>query len=85
MIEGGYLIILASVAMMFVHAAPATAHALRRPVRMLGCGIVLRTAFPLIAAPAPRLSTLVEQADAALDRDALMRGVRGVTATYDQA
>lgn len=82
MIEGGCLIMLASIAMMFV-PTPSPLPG-RRTVRSFGCGIALRTAFPTGVA-GPAFANLVTLADEAIERDALMRGVRGVTATYDQA
>ena len=83
MIDGGFVMIMIGVLVMFV---PPThrivAH--RRAIGVLPYAAALQQAFPA-AAPTPSLTRLVGEAEAALESDALLRGVRSVTAIYDQA
>lgn len=83
MIDGGFMMIMIGVLVMFV---PPTHRIVshRRAVRVLPYAAALQQAFPA-AAPTPSLSRLVNEAEAALESDALLRGVRGLTTTYDQA
>jgi hypothetical protein len=78
MIDGGLVMIVISALIMFV---PPAAASTRRQAGSLKA--VLNTAYPPIA-PTPAIIVLIEQAEAALDRDALLRGVRAITTTYDQ-
>lgn len=45
---------------------------------------MLNIAFPPIA-PTLAIVLLIEQAEAALERDALLRGTRAISTTYDPA
>lgn len=52
--------------------------------RTAAIGALLRSAVP-IAAPNPALDQLASQADQALERDDLIRGVAGVAQIYERA
>jgi hypothetical protein len=79
MIDGGLVMIVISALIMFV--PPAAAHTPRRPGSLKA---VLNIAFPPIA-PTLAIVLLIEQAEAALERDALLRGTRAISTTYDPA
>ncbi|MDD1450807.1 hypothetical protein NHF48_007300 [Sphingomonas sp. H160509] len=78
MIDGGLVMIVVSTLFMLV---PAAASRTRRDAGSLKA--VLNTAYPPIA-PTPAIIILIGQAEAALDRDGLLRGVRALSSTYDQ-
>jgi len=79
MIDGGLVMIVFSALIMFV--PPAAAQTQRRPGSLKA---VLNIAFPPIA-PTLAIVLLIEQAEAALERDALLRGTRAISTTYDPA
>lgn len=78
MIDGGLVMIVISTLFMLV---PAAATRTRRDAGPLKA--ILNNAYPPIA-PTPAIIVLIGQAEAALERDALLRGVRAITTTYDQ-
>ncbi len=78
-IDGGIIVIVISTLMMLV--PPAAARTQRRPGSLKA---VLNIAFPPIA-PTLAIVLLIEQAEAALERDALLRGTRAISTTYDPA
>ena len=79
MIDGGLVMIVFSALIMFV--PPAAAQTQRRPGSLKA---VLNIAFPPIA-PTLAIVLLIEQAEAALEPDALLRGTRAISTTYDLA
>jgi hypothetical protein len=79
-IDGGLLIMLASLALMFVPHAQRS-HAARRPPTTIIARLALRVTYPP-ALPTPQLTELVARADAALEQDSLTSGLRGISAVY---
>ena len=82
MIDGGVLIMLVSVMILFTPRG-YSAQPVRRPATIIIASAALRTAYPP-ATPTPQLTALVARADEALEQDSLTRGVRGIAATYDR-
>lgn len=82
MIEG---LVLWVIALAIIFATPAARQIdARRQVRA-PIAQQLEQAFCVLPPPAPSLDELAAQAQAALDRDQLTRGLRGIRDTYDRA
>lgn len=81
MIEG---LILMVIALALACATPAARQMDARQRHRPAFSEALDRAFPL-PPPAPTLQELVQQADAALQDDALTRGTRAVRDAYDRA
>ncbi len=80
MIDGGLIIILVSMVIMFTPRGHGTATP-RRPATTIIASVALRTTYPP-AMPSAELTELVARADAALEHDSLTSGLRGVSAVY---
>lgn len=84
MIDGGIVMIVVGWLITILPPAERLVSGRRSAVRPMAIGVVLREAYPPHSSP-PTLIELVAAADAALMDDALLRGERGVSDTYDQA
>jgi hypothetical protein len=80
MIDGGVLIMIVSLAIMFTPRGHGS-HVIRRPASTIIASAALRTACPPTMPPA-QLTELVARADAALEQDSLTSGLRGISAVY---
>ena len=80
MIDGGILIMIVSLVIMFTPQGK-TVTVVRRQIHTINAGVALRTTYPP-AMPSAQLTELVARADAALDQDSLTSGLRGVAAIY---
>ena len=83
MIDGGVILIVVGWLITFVPPAERLM-AGRRAARPVAIGIVLRQAFPAVQPPTSMLE-LAASADASLQRDDLLRGVRDLGHVYDEA
>lgn len=78
-------ILMAVVGSVMMAARPASQLVAGRPlVGTAAAGVILRIIHPVPLHPLPP-ARLVAEADEAMERDAMLRGVRGVTLVYDQA
>jgi hypothetical protein len=84
MIDGGIVMIVVGWLITFLPPVERLVSGRRAAVRPVAIGVVLREAYPPHSSPST-LIELVAAADAALMDDALLRGERGVSDTYDQA
>ncbi|WP_343526753.1 hypothetical protein [Sphingomonas sp.] len=84
MIDGGIVMIVVGWLITVFPPVERLVSGRRASARPVAIGIVLRDAYPPPAS-SPSLTDLVAVADAALEQDALSRGVRGISDAFDQA
>lgn len=83
MMDQGIVMMVVGTVLSFI--PPACRASAGRPLfGAAAAGVVLRIAYP-VPAHAPPMSRLLAEADEAMERDAMLRGLRAVTEAYDRA